>query len=38
MSGASKVRKVSEMSPSELSDFLDSFDNVLCDCDGVLYR
>ncbi len=32
------TKHVSEMTKEELAAFLDSFDNVLCDCDGVLYR
>ena len=32
------ARNVADMTRKELEEFLNSFDDVLCDCDGVLYR
>lgn len=32
------TQKISDWSAAELSAFLSSFDSVMCDCDGVLYR
>ena len=35
---SNNTRDVGAMSDSALKAFLDSFDHVVCDCDGVLYR
>ena len=34
----SKVRQISELSSTEIRSFFDSFDTVMTDCDGVLWR
>lgn len=34
---AMSLRDLESLSSSELKTFLDSFDNVLCDCDGVIW-
>ena len=38
MTSTNACRNLADASPAELKSFLASFDTVLCDCDGVVYR